>query len=115
MPDSLSIAALQTLSDLKRAGVISTVRPCCGQDYCVCETAPHTYSLRDHAADKDAYDQAIDEPIRLHVVTAGKPTGPPCDGSMTCPCQACAIERSAITPRGAGPAAFAVRSARRAA
>lgn len=112
MPDEQTIAALRTLSELKRSGVIPTSRPCCGQDYCICEHAPALHSLRDHAEDPDAYDRATGAPVRLHVVTAGPPPGPPCDGSMTCPCQPCAFERSRRPALGAGSAQFRVRAPR---
>ncbi|HET6502122.1 MAG TPA: hypothetical protein VFG87_15305 [Amycolatopsis sp.] len=108
MPDELTLAALQTLADLKRQGVIPTTRPCCGHDYCQCPDAPQPASLRDHAADHDAYDQAIGAPTRLHIVTAGPPVGPPCDGTYTCPCPSCRGNVTTITPKGAGPAAFRV-------
>lgn len=52
------------------------------------------------------------QPVRLHVVTAGLPSGPPCDGSMTCSCLRCGVERSKIAAKGAGRAQFKVRPAR---
>lgn len=113
--EDITRAALEGLSELKRQGVIPTTRPCCGHERCVCPDAPHAYSLRDHAPDPDAYDHAIGTPTRLHIVTAGAPTGPPCDGTYVCPCERCRGNVASITPKGAGAAAFKVRHARRAA
>lgn len=115
--DDLTREVLEDVARLKRQGVISSVRPCCGSEFCVCPDAPHVESLRDHARDVDEYDRALTrcQPTRLHVVTSGTDRVRLCDGSMTCRCEACIGDRESIAPKGAGPAAFQVRPARRAA
>ena len=102
MPDELSVAALQTLSDLKRQGVIPSVRSCCGQTYCQCPDAPHVYSLRDHAPDQAAYDHAIG--TRLRVLTMPQhhePAPPQCvTDPMICDCPTHQAERVQSIKRG---------------
>lgn len=80
-----------------------------------CRCPEHDPGLMRYAPDLQAYDAALarcrPEPVRLHVLTMGPPR-PGCDGSMTCPCEKCARERSSIGAKGAGRAQFKVRAPR---
>lgn len=107
----LTRTVLEDVARWKHQGVIPATRPCCGQEHCICPNAPQPTSLRDYAPDKTAYDKALNQaqPTRLRIVTTGPPNQPLCNGTMTCSCQACSIERASISPKGPGPAAFRVR------
>ncbi len=81
-----------------------------------CRCPEHDPGLMRYAPDLAAYAAALDRcrptPTRLRVVTLGPPSAPEHDGSMTCPCIPCGIERSRRPALGAGRAQFKVRAPR---
>ena len=58
VPDDLTRQVLEDVARWTRTGVLPAVRPCCGQDYCICEGAPAPDSLRSYARDPAAFDRA---------------------------------------------------------
>ncbi len=82
-----------------------------------CRCPEHDPGLMAHAPDLVAYARALDRcrpapPTRLRVATLGPPAAPEHDGTMTCRCEPCAVERAQRSALGAGPAAFAVQAPR---
>lgn len=83
-----------------------------------CRCVQHAPGLMAHAPDPAAYAAALarNQPTRLHVVTMPGPLDrPPCQGTMTCGCADCVLERGKRGPRGNGPQPWMPRASRRAA
>lgn len=87
-----------------------------------CRCPLHHPGLSAHAHDADAYHAALrklTQPARRARLAAvptpadQRPTG--CTGTMVCPCRRCTKERTTRPALDAGPAAFTVRPATRAA
>ena len=103
VPDDLTRQVLEDVARWTRTGVLPAVRPCCGQDYCICEDAPAPDSLRSYARDTAAFDRAANT-TRLRVLTMPQhhePAPPQCTTDpMVCDCPIHQAERVQSIKRG---------------